>query len=319
MDYAAASRELIRALRGRRSQTAMNRRLGYTSNVTHAWETGLRYPSAGDLLHALEVSGRPPLAILRKFAPCSGRTRGDVVASWLEALRRDRSQAELARLLRVNRNTVARWLLGTTQPRLPELLEYVEVTTLQVLDFIAAMVDPALVASAAESFRDLTAQRGLAYQMPWTHAVLRALELESYRALPRHEPGFIARRTGIALEEEERCLKALLHAKQIQRRRGLYRVARVLSVDTQEDPLKNAPLKRHWARVAVERLGPAGVPPDGLCSYNLFAIPESELEQVRQAHLDYYARLRAIVAESKHPTRVVLATLTLVPLDGGVR
>jgi len=317
MDHATASRELIRALRGRRSQAAMNRRLGYSSNVTHAWETGLRYPAATDLLRALEISGRPPLALLKKLAPCSGRTHAELVASWLEGLRRDRSQAELARRLRVNRNTVARWLLGTTEPRLPELLQYVEVTTQRVLDFIAAMVEPALVPSVARSARDLAAQRDLAYRMPWTHAVLRALELESYRALPRHEPGFIARRTGITREEEQQCLEELLRAKQIRREKGRFRVARVLAVDTQEDPQKNALLKQHWARVAVERLGPAGVPPEGLCSYNLFAIPESDLDEVRQAHLDYYARLRAIVAQSKHPTRVVLATLTLVPLDGG--
>jgi transcriptional regulator with XRE-family HTH domain len=317
MNYDLAAQELIRALRGERSQVAMNRRLGRRSNVTHAWETGVRQPRASDFLKMLEVSGRPPLRVLEKFAPVSGATAKTLVRSWLRALWRDRPRSELARRLGVNRNTVARWLRGDTEPRLAELLAFVEVTTHRVLDFIAELVDPERVPSIRRAFCDLRAQRALAYEMPWAHVVLRALELDGYRALPRHEPGFIATRTGISLEEEERCLSALARARQIRRRRGLYRVARVLAVDTREDPAKNAALKRHWSEVAVQRLGASGAPADGLCSYNLFAISEAGLERVRQAHLDYYELLRAIVADCKGPTRLVLATLQLVPLDGG--
>jgi transcriptional regulator with XRE-family HTH domain len=315
MDYERAARELVRALRGRHSQTAARRRLGRTSNVLHAWETGTRYPGAADFLRLLQVSGRPPLPLLNRFAPCRGGSLRAIVSSWLSALTRDRPQADLARLLNVNRNTVARWLSGATEPRLPKLLAFIELTTQRSLDFIAQIVDPKDVPSISLAFRDLEQQRALAYDFPWAHAVLRALELETYRALPQHEPGFIARSTGITLEQEEHCLRVLLRAKQIRRRRGLFRVARVLAVDTRDDPAKNLALKRHWFEVASERLRADGIPQGGLASYNLFAISDGDLERLRQAHLDYYERLRAIVAECKHPTRVVLATLDLIPLD----
>jgi transcriptional regulator with XRE-family HTH domain len=314
MDYELLARELVRALRGGRSQAATRRRLKRRSNVLHAWETGARYPRASDFLLLLQLSGRPPLPLLGRFAPCRGSTPGALVTAWLNGLLRDRPQAEVSRRLDVNRNTVARWLAGETEPRLPQLLAFVEATTQRLLDFLGEVIDPLEMPSVAELYRDLQQQRGLAYSRPWAHAVLRALELEQYRALPRHEPGLIAARLGITVEEEAACLAALLRAKQLRRRRGRYEVRSVLAVDTREDPAGNLALKRHWFGVASEQLQRRGIPENGLASYNLFAISEADYERVRQAHLDYYNRVRAIVAESRKPTRVVLTTIGLLPL-----
>ena len=314
MDYELASRELVRALRGKRSQAAVQRRLRRSSNVLHAWETGARYPRLTDLLLLLQVAGRSPQAVLDRLAPCRGATSRALATSWLNGLVRDRSQAELSRQLGVNRNTVARWLAGDTEPRLPQLLALVEVTTQRVLDFLAALAEPAHLPSVAAAQADLQEQRRLAYSRPWAHAVLRALELEQYRALPAHEPAVVARSVGISVAESEACLEALLRAKQVRRRGGRYRVARVLAVDTRQDAVGNLGLKQHWFAACADRLASFGIPSDGLASYNLFAIAEADLERVRQAHLDYYERLRAIVAESKHPSRVVLATIGLFPL-----
>lgn len=315
MDYELASRELVRALRGKRSQTAARRRLKRRSNVFHAWETGARYPRGSDFIQLLQLAGRSPLVLLGRFAPCRGASPRALLTSWLNALVRDRSQAELSRRLHVNRNTVARWLAGSTEPRLPQLLALVEVTTQRALDFLAELVEPKALPSVAAAHADLQRQRELAYSLPWAHAVLRALELEQYRALPRHRPGFIAACTGLTLEQEEQCLKALLHAKQIRRRGGRFHVGRVLSIDTRENPAGNLALKRHWFAAASARLQAEGIPPQGLASYNLFAVSESDLERIRQAHLDYYERVRAIVAESRHPSRVVLTTIGLLPLS----
>lgn len=315
MDYDLAARELVRALRGRHSQMAMQRRLKRSSNVLHSWETGTRYPCASDLLQLLQLSGRPPLPLLNRFASCHGASRRDLVSSWLKGLVRDRSQVELSRVLGVNRNTVARWLAGKTEPRLPQLLALIEATTQRLLDFLAAAADLAALPSIAAVHADLQLQRQLAYTRPWSHAVLRVLELEAYRSLPRHEPGFIAAQLGITLEEEEECLAALLRAKQIRRRGRRYEVGRVLAVDTRDDPAGNLALKRHWFATASQQLDRRGVAADALASYDLFAISDADLERVRQAHLDYYERVRAIVAESRQPSRVVLTTIGLLPLS----
>ena len=85
------------------------------------------------------------------------------------------------------------------------------------LDFVAVFADPASLASTRAAWHDLQAQLRVAYDLPWSHAVLRALELSDYRRLPRHEPGFVARRSGISLRIEIDVLAALAAAHQIRR------------------------------------------------------------------------------------------------------
>lgn len=319
MDYEAASRELVRALREKRSQVACSRRLKHGSNVLHTWETGTRFPLAEDFFKLARLSGRDVEGLLARF--CGGQSQqtgplasSEGFAAWLVGLAELRSTSELARGLGRNRNTVARWLEGTTQPRLPDLLRYIELTSKRSLEFVAAFAGSAVLPSVAAALRDLELQRELAYGMPWAHAVLRALELERYRRLRGHRPGLIAEWIGVDLSVEEACLSALARAGQIRRVRGKWRATRVISVDTRTDPDGNHRVKRHWAEVALQRLSEPASFEAGIYSYNLFAISEESLRQIKALHLNYFERLRAIVDECEDPTQVVLVNVQLCPL-----
>lgn len=319
MDYGLAAKQLLRALRGQRSQRSCNRRLGYSSNVTHAWETGTRQASMSDLFRLAELAQVDVVAALEGLVRNPelrlGRPGQIAGAAWLGELMVGWSASQMARELGCNRNTVARWLRGETEPRVAELLQLVQLTTQRLLDFVARFVPLQRVAALAKHYQALERQRRIAYDMPWAHAVLHVLELEAYRRLPRHQPGFIARLLGITIETEEAALEALLGAGQIRRVRGRFRPARVLSVDTSADPAANLRLKAHWANVGAERLSAAALARGALFSYNVFAVSDEGYRQIHRAHLEYYDRLRSIVAEHSAPTRVVLANVQLVPLD----
>jgi transcriptional regulator with XRE-family HTH domain len=317
MDYEAVARELVRALRGSRSQAACSRRMKCSSNVFHAWETGVRYPSLSHFDALVRLAGADlsrAFAALGSGASGSPARRPTDRARWLRDLAAGRSVSELARALQRNRNTVARWLDASTEPRLPDLLRFVHATTLRLLEFIGTVVDPARLPSVLQAHRDLEAQRRLAYDMPWSHAVLRAMDLSSYRALRRHEPGFLARQLGIDAELEQACLGALAASGQIRKIKGKWQQVRVLAVDTRVDPGKNWILKRHWAAVAVQRLQLSTPAENSLFSYNLFAITDEAYARIRELHLAYYEQVRAVVEASRGGTRVALVNVQLVPL-----
>jgi transcriptional regulator with XRE-family HTH domain len=318
MDHDALSSELVRALRGRRSQGATNRRLGRSSNVAHTWERGTRAPSASDFLKLARLAGVDVDRVLAGMSPlgsAGGGAQRRQLSTWLDALAAGRSQRELAAKVGRDRNTVARWLEGVTEPRLPDLLRFVEATTQRMLDFVAAFAEPSTLPSLRAAYADLERQRRVAYDLPWAHAVLRLLELRTYAELDEHVPGFIGERIGISRELEEECLSALALAGQIYKRRSKWRVRRVLTVDTREDPEANLRLKRHWSEVALGRIGAGSAAAGSLFSYNLFAISDEGLEAIREAHLEYFERLRSIVSECKHPTRLALANVQLLRLD----
>ncbi|MES1184423.1 MAG: DUF4423 domain-containing protein [Myxococcales bacterium] len=320
MNYERLASELVRQLRGARSQPALSRRLGYQANVVYLWESGRRFPPASGFFQLVARSKRDPATLKGWLGP----TAPLLQPSWsarettqlLQLLAPGLPLSELSRGAGVDRSTVARWLSGRTEPRLPVWLRLVDKVAHRLVELVELVCDPAALPALSGLYRDLKAQERLAYDAPSSHLVMRALELTAYRALPRHRPGFIAAATGLTLEEEEHYLAALKQAGQVRRdRAGLYRVARVLTLDTRRDPERNRRLKRHFATAALERL--PKLPPDArsLFSYNLFCASRADLERIRELHIEYFERMRRIVAESKEADHVVLINQQLLLLD----
>jgi transposase-like protein len=117
MDYETLSKQLIRAVRGKRSQVAVSRRLNCRSNVLYAWESGRRWPTAATFLK-LALLRRVPLTegiagFLGALPPALSSAdwaQPSAAAGLLEHLRGGTTIVELARRIGVNRVSVARWL-----------------------------------------------------------------------------------------------------------------------------------------------------------------------------------------------------------------
>lgn len=326
MDHEALAKQLVRALRGSRSQVALSRRMKCRSNVLYSWESGRRWPTAAvffklaektgvDVTHGIErfLGNLPDHLVEADF------TQPETVAALLSHLREGTTQVELARRVGTNRVSLARWLKGEAEPRLPDLLRVIDASSLRLLDFVAIFVSPERLPEARGAWGVLEAQRRLAYSLPWSHAVMRVLELKAYRRLPEHRPGFIAKRLGIPQSEEEACLKALGDSRLIAKRRKRWVATQVLTVDTRRNPEAGRLLKRHWASVAIERLMDLEPRENDLFSYNLFTVSESDWERLRDLHIAYYQELRRVIEASEPAERVALVNLQLMRLDEPVK
>lgn len=317
LDFEAMAAELLLALRGARSQTAWSRRLGYRSNVAYAWEAGRRWPTAAE---ALRACGRDNIDVPEAIARFYGRRPAWLesadpaspagVAALLDDLKGSASTVELARRAGLSRFSVARWLAGQTQPRLPDFLRLVEAASLRVVDLLAALVDPARLPTIGPLSARLDLHRRSAAEAPWLQAVVRALELSAYKALPEHRPGWISERLGLPAGEEARCLALLLSAGRIRWEGGRYR-SEGGALDTSPRPEVGRQLKAHWARVGAER-AEAGAP--GQFSYNVFTCSKADFERIRQAHLDYFRLLRSVVSSSTPEEVIAVANVQLFAL-----
>jgi transcriptional regulator with XRE-family HTH domain len=322
MDHEALAKELIRALRGRRSQVALSRRLKRRSNVLYAWEAGLRAPTAAGFLDLAKRVGVDIDAGVATFLgglpePIQGQSFAsrEGVAALLTHLGEGTTLVELAARVGKNRVSVGRWLKGEAEPRLPDFLRLIDASSLRLLDFVALFAPPQELPAARGEWERLEAQRRVAYLLPWSHAVLRVLELVDYQKLPKHEDGFIAARLGISEAEEHACLEALAESRLIVRRRGRYAVSSVLTVDTRQNPAAGRALKSHWARVAEQRLPSLEPGGEDLFSYNLFTVSEKDWERLREMHIAYFQELRRVIGASEPAERVALVNLQLLRLD----
>jgi DNA-binding phage protein len=319
MDFERIASEWLRFIRGKRSQRGFSRRLGYRSNIAYRWESGVCFPTAAETfalvlrgsggarqsLESFYGSGAAPIAT-------AALATREGIAALLSDLRGKVSVVELARRSGFSRFAIARWLSGAAEPRLPEFLALLEAETFRSLDFLSVFAQPAKLPCIAEAWRAREAARELAYEFPWSHAVLRALELTEYRALPKHRAGWLARRLGISRAEEKRCLDALLAARQVRFEAGRYVLDETHNVDTRSDPARARALKAEWLRVALKRFE-AGV--QGVFGYNLMAVSLEDLERLRALHIDYFRKMQALVADSSPSECVVLFNTELFALD----
>jgi transcriptional regulator with XRE-family HTH domain len=319
-DFEALARELVRALRGKRSQRATSRRLGFSTNVVYGWESGRRSPSATEtfrLAGRVRADVRAAVATLMRDRPAwldaTEPASPEFVKALLADLRGSLSIATISARSGRSRFAVSRWLSGKAEPRLPDLLRIVEATSLRVADLLAQLVDPTSLPSLAPRWRELEARRRIAWTLPWSHAVLRVLEIDAYRRLRTHRPGWIAARLGIHDEEERRCLEALEQGGLVRRAAGKFLVEEA-TVDTSTSPeAGRRALKRHWAEVGTARIA-EGAP--GLFSYNVFSVSRADLAALHKLHVQYFTALRNVVAASQPPECVVVANVQLFELGG---
>lgn len=317
MDYDQIAAEFVRALRGRRSQTAFYRRLGYRSNVVYTWESKRGFPTAAKALEAARRVGIDLDAAVTRFyrrpPPWLGQvdlaTR-DGVAQLLSDLKGRTSIVDLATYSGKSRFAVARWLKGETEPKLPEFFELVESASLRLIDLLETLVDPRQLPSIRERWETMEVARRLAYDAPWTQGVLRVMELDEYQRQSNVTPSWIAERIGIDATEVQRCLDLLESTGQIRREGDRWTVANVPALDTRKDPTAALRLKTWWGDVALERVGQGR---RGMI-YNLCSVSEADLERLRELQKAYFNELRTIVAQSQPIERVVLATVQLIDL-----
>ena len=306
-------REFLRAVRGKRSQRAFSRRLGYQSKPLADWESGRRFPDAATALRACRIAGIDVKGALARFfpnlEPSAGELGPDEIASWLRGLRGNTAIVELAARAGEPRFSVSRWLSGQSRPRLPQFFGLVEAITGRASDLIAELVDIRLVPSVAEQHAKRRVSRSLAHDEPWTAAVLRVLETVAYAELDTHVPGWIARYLGIDLEVEARCVEALERAGMIAFRDGRY-WSSPATVDTQVTPDENRRIKRHWSLAASERIADAD--DADLFAYNVVAVSHRDLDRIRQIMRSAFREIRSLVSVSKPSEEVALVQLQLV-------
>ena len=319
-NYSTLAAELVRAIRGRRTQSGLSRRIGYASNIVHRWESQQCSPSAARFLQVCEGLGvdigiaygrllRRPLTRTERGTASSP----EGVAALLAELRGRTPIIDVATATGVNRFTVSKWLRARAQPNLPNFLQMVEATSGRLLDFLGALCDPATLPSVAVRWRRMEAARQIAYEEPWSHAVLRALQLD--RAPTQGDQAtWIAKRLDLAPQEVTRLLHVLRDAGQVRRVRARWKAHSIARVDTSSDPVRARVLKAQWIRTAADRLE-AGVA--GGFAYSLCEVSRADFERMRQLQLGFARAMQSIIAASQGTERVALFSAQL--LDLGAR
>jgi hypothetical protein len=189
----------------------------------------------------------------------------------------------------------------------------VEAASRRALDLVATLQDPAELPSAKARWMRLQSLRRAAYEEIWSHAVLRALELEDYGGC--HDlVSWLSKALGITGPQVARALGVLQSTGQVSRQGERWVPLPTTSVTTGGDPKLLGVLTRAWTNIAIERLAKHE---PGHFGYSLFAISRSDLRRLRELHGDYLREMQAIIANSQPNECVGLLCLQLLDLRRG--
>ena len=305
--------EFLRALRGSRSQQQLARRLGYVGNPITEWERGRRFPNVHEALEVARVCGLDVAAAFARFAPSVPlERRGSrfAIAAWLSAVRGGTSMVELAQRAQRSRYSVGRWLSGKATPRLPDFLRLLDAITGRLPDWLAEFVPIEQVPSLASRHAAARAARRLAFDAPWTEAILRLLETTSYRRQRGLDDRWLAEHLGISVETVRSGIDHLLMAGLVRRQGRHYVAEAPATVDTHAPRAALASLKQHWSRVAAERVATAR--DQDLFAYNVVSVAAADLQRIKQLLRATFREIRSIVAGSAPEEVAALINLQLV-------
>jgi hypothetical protein len=217
------------------------------------------------------------------------------VAVFLRHLRGKTPIAHIAELAQRNRYSVARWLAGSAEPKLPDFLLLVDVMSRRLPDLVATLTDPARLPSLRRRWQQLQLARRARYELPWSHAVLRALELQGLPGKATSQRAWIARQLGIGVEEVREALGVLEGAGLVAKTARGYRLREVTTVDTGQDPEAARALKVAWLETALQRLRTDA---PGRFGYSVFAVSLADLARLHDGHLQYVRAMQEIIARS---------------------
>lgn len=307
-------------MRDKRSHSALSRRLGFKTNVVYTWEVGRCSPPIGDFLRFAEMLGRSFEGVVRSYyrGEPPWEARSAALAERARFLlcdqRRSVSLAQLSRSTGVSRFALRRWFEGEAEPRLHEYLNVLNACSRRLADFIAELVNPELLPTLEEEWRILSLARQAAYQLPWSQAVLRVLETQDYKRLPKHEPGWIAERLNIPLQQEEESLDLLTKSRQVALDGDHFQplAQRALNLRTSHTDARR--LAAWWVKVASTR-----AQGDGMFAYNICGVTKADLERIQALQVDFLKQVRAIVAESDPVEHVALVAVQVFALDAPAR
>ena len=305
-----ASKEIVRAIRGKRSQVAFSRRIGYRSNVAADWEGGYRFPTATKVLYAMERVGIDVATSFEAFHAGSASAWKNGLPDWLRALKGHASQGQIALSAGCSRHQVRRWLTGEAQPRLPHFLALINALTGRTPDWVACFVDINEVPTLCGQYSTARTAARLAYDHPWSAAIRMIINSEGYKENPSDD--YLSRSLGVSVIDLIEPIAALVQSGLAKRSGNTLIPLSTFTSDIKGTAEDRRRLKAHWAQVAADRLDcPRS---DDLVSLNLAILSKSDLERVLQLQRDYFRELRNIVAASTPEESAVLVLMQVLSL-----
>lgn len=301
IDYALLVKEVLRDLRGKKSQGQINNRFGFDYNKVAKWENGELSISWTEFLQYAtppeEDENKRITHYLSYYLGYSGSAKE--LTELLKHLIAKLPLEQVALTINCSKATLYRWLKGETEPSLDYIFKILFLVDNNFLKFISTFSDPNNL-SALEGFRNQEKSKDVFRNYPLIGAILRVLELEQYGKMPEHVEGFIASKLNITQAEESFLLTLMMEHQLIDFKDQKYVcLSKAFYVSgNKQAQLKTKLFWQDKSREILNRVYHEPGPGEGdhLWGYNVFASNAKTRLLIRERIKGFYGEVMGIVS-----------------------
>jgi len=315
-------RELLRSLRGKRSQLALSRRLGYSFNQVGKWESGHTKIRWDEFVRLSGLCKSPLDQALTNHYKYKGTAANcDAIIKNLIGSER---VSTIAKKTGFSRHSLAKWLKKSAFPTVPEMFRLLLLYRGgddHLVSFIGSLVSSIdELPSIAPEYRQRVKQIELSYQHPWLAAVKDCLSLQSYQRLEKHREGFVSRCLRISTAEEKMALDFLTEVGVLTFSKGKYQVTgkklmfQENILDKEKDIEGNFRLREYWWSQALNHLISRPAWSSLTFAFQTFTVSESAFRKIRALSVQYFSDVTKIIEEDEEP-RTLLRVMNLCFFD----
>jgi transcriptional regulator with XRE-family HTH domain len=307
-------KELLRALRGRRSQRALSQRLGYSFNQVAKWESGHKKILWNEFVDLCTATKTPLAKSLASHYKYSGESSdaSQIISMLIQV--NGKSTSAIGRQLEISRHSLSSWLKSKSYPSVHEVLHLLSLYRggkPHVISFVASLVgNSAMLPSIGDVVAQREGQIALAYQHPWLSAAAECLQLRDYRESAKHIPGFISKHLGISIDEEQMALSFLMKIGAITERNRKFAISGS-SVVFQENVLAdpndqegNFRVREYWWEKALTHLRNRPSWKSLTFAFQTFAVSKEADKKIRDASIRYYQEIERLVEDDTQPKEI---------------
>lgn len=312
-DYLRLQTDLVRILRGKRSQAQLSRLLGYGYNQVHFWESGKTKLGWVDFARLCQKTRAPLSAALREVL--SYYDSPLKVPGLVKHVMGENRVLEYARTTGISRFKLSRWIYGRSEPTLAEVLELIELSTSEFYSFVSVVCAGKIPETIRDRMESDVRCLELYEKYPWLSLIFCALETRGYLDLRAHSDTFLAKRTGLGLPLVKAAIEDLRAAHLIVFENHRY-VPKLQKLNIRGSAEWRRKIVRFWKEAAQENFDATFGKPQTRHSFKVFNLSEEGFEKVLQAYTRFFNEVGLLINSEKTASdRFFLMSVDFLPCD----
>ncbi len=279
MNFQKLEMEILRGVRGSLSQQRLSTKMGFAFNKVYRWECGRLNIKWKDFVRFCECSEIDLHFYVKMFFGVDTIDLNPKTV--VMALKGLRDVAELAKQIGRQQRVLQRWINGSSEPYLRDVLKLIYVTSGALLEFSAQLAGKRGLPTFTKELNQRNMEREFHFAHPEFAAIIRCFELTEYEKSKTHSSDLIARKTNLKAKDVTRLIQLAEKKGLVKENRGKYEVVNK-SLSTLGDLEGRKRILNYWMSRQIEGVQAMEslLDPDILSGYLVFGTNQITFDKI---------------------------------------